>query len=182
METGDDGTTAAGSLQVQVDYCPDPASMCIEFDSRGGVNDAITRAVNLDGATSATLTFDYRVHTILDSAEFVLEVSADGGANWNSLASYNTVELVFGETIDLTPYISADTQIRFRLNDKFAFYLFVDNVEIWYGDTPEPSTALLLGSGLAGLAAWRRRRGPTALRAPGRGRGAPRESGRPGTR
>ena len=132
IESGDNGDPWSGSITVETDYCPDTSSRCIEFDARGGVNDAITRAANLAGAESATLTFDYRVHTIGESAEFVLEASTDGGSSWSSpLATFNAVTVEYGKTVDLTPFASAHTQFRFRVTDydpEAHFYL--DNVEI----------------------------------------------------
>ena len=102
IETGDNNSPSGGDIAVEVDYCPSSSSRCIEFDSdSGALNDTIEREMDLSGATSATLSFDYRLD--YSGAEYVLEVSTDGGASWLSspLAVYNTPAQVFGESIDL---------------------------------------------------------------------------------
>ena len=143
VETGDNGTASGGAITVEVDYCPDYQSQCIEFDARGGVNDSIERAIDLSGAIAAELSFDYRLNYIHDDATFVLEASSNGGASWSAqpLAVYANEELVFGETVDLTPYISADTRIRFRITDSDEdAHLTIDNVEVRITDGEDNDT------------------------------------------
>ncbi len=134
IETGDDNTPNTGEITVEVDDCPDAGSRCIEFDSDTyALNDTLEREVNLSGAASATLSFDY--HLDFAGAEYLLEVSSDGGASWEPtpLATYSTPALVFGENIDLTPYASPNTRIRFRLTDTDGnAHLYIDDLQIDY--------------------------------------------------
>ncbi|MBT8443014.1 MAG: S8 family serine peptidase [Gammaproteobacteria bacterium] len=143
IESGDNNDPSGGSIAVETDYCPDPSSRCVEFDARGGVNDTLERAVDLGNATTAELVFDYRLYDIETSAEFVLEVSTDGGAHWDAepLAVYNTAELVLHESVDLTDFRSADTRIRLRVTDSDPeAHFYIDNVEIEIdgGDSKDP--------------------------------------------
>ena len=101
------------------------------------MNDSIERRVDLAGAAEATLTFDYRLYDVAETAEFVLEVSTDDGSTWEStpLGVYNDEELVFGETVDLSPYATGDTRIRFRVtNSDEDAHLYIDNVRVDVAD------------------------------------------------
>jgi hypothetical protein len=80
IESGDDGTPTWGSITVEVDNCPDPGSRCIEFDGDAYYNASIQRGIDLDGTSSATLSFDYRLDD--GGATYVWEVSTDGGYTW----------------------------------------------------------------------------------------------------
>jgi serine protease AprX len=131
IETGDNGSPSGGDITVEVDNCPISSSRCIEFDADSGVNDAIQRGADLSSATSATLTFDYRLDDT--GAAYVLEVSTNGGGTWTTLKTYTSVANVLGETVNLTPYGAAGTRIRFRLTDTDEdAHLYIDNVQIEY--------------------------------------------------
>ena len=135
VEFGDNNSPSGGSVSVEIDNCPDPASRCIEFDGRGGVGDAVQRPVDLSKANSAILTFDYRIYSVRDHVSYTLDVSTDGGNNWSSLATYSAQNgdnlLVFGETIDLSAYRSADAVIRFRVHEYDPdAHMYIDNVAI----------------------------------------------------
>lgn len=131
IETGDDNSSDDGDINVEVDECPLRSSRCIEFDADTGLNASIERQVDLSAANTATLTFDY--HLDDKHAEYLLEVSIDGGASWesNPLATFKKEKVIFGESIDLTPYISEQTRIRFRLTETDDdAHLYIDNVKI----------------------------------------------------
>ncbi len=102
-----------------------------------GSNKGVQRAVDLTGATTATLRLDHRRVSLENGNEYVnLEISSDGGTTWveldrfkgpqndisNQLASYN-----------ITPYISATTRIRLLGStnlDSTTDIVYFDNVEI----------------------------------------------------
>ncbi len=116
IESGDNGSPSSGDITVEVDDCPDDDSRCIEFDGDAGLNAAVEREVDLSAASSATLSFDF--HLDGSSAEYVLEVSTDGGASWQSPALRTFASKESGsERIDLSAHTSANTRIRFRLTD-----------------------------------------------------------------
>jgi subtilisin family serine protease len=133
-EIGDDGSASktSGNITVEVDNCPDVASRCVEIDARGGVGDAIQRQINLSNAFSAVLTFDWRVDEVYVAAEYVLEVSSNGGSSWTVLDRFSqNNDMRVGAQYDLTPYRATNTMIRFRVtkaDDGSNFYF--DNVQI----------------------------------------------------
>ncbi len=118
-----------------------PASPKGEFSwwsNRGDTsNSTLTRAVDLRGATEATLTFSawYEIEEGWDYA--YVEASTDGGNHWDILAGnyssdYNPVGNAFGlgwtgrsggadeakwveESVDLTPYAGQEILIRFEM-------------------------------------------------------------------
>ena len=130
METSDNGSPSGGDITVEYDYCPKSSSRCIEFDADSGLNASIEREADLSGADSATLEFDYRLDE--DEAEYKLEISGNGGASWTTLAVYDDEEVVFGESFDISQFISQQTRIRFRLtdDDEDDAHLYIDNVVI----------------------------------------------------
>ena len=111
-----DPTTAAGNFQIRL----------TDLDAEVGVPDLLSRTVNLSGATSATLTFDYRRDIPSGQADdqFFVLASKDGvnftqigqiGATGNASfvdRSYHAF------TFDLSSYISANTTIRFSVGDE----------------------------------------------------------------
>ncbi|MFN8597443.1 MAG: S8 family peptidase [Anaerolineae bacterium] len=99
-------------------------------------NRTISRAANLSGATAARLTFTYRrAGFTLSTHKAVVQVSKDGGTTWTTLgtisgpgADANPVSASF----DVTPWISANTKIRFGISAALTSYLYIDNVQITY--------------------------------------------------
>lgn len=76
--------------------------------------------IDLTGLDSAQLTFDWLIESGFDSGEFLsLDVSTNGGATWiqdvRRLNGNVSPENVWRtETVDMTPYMTANTKIRFR--------------------------------------------------------------------
>ncbi len=98
---------------------------------------SIERGVDLTGFEAAMLTFDWSTTSAATkNDEAVVEVSTDGGLTFTTLAMFESVQgQVVGasEMFDLTPYISANTIIRFRITNLFGGShdeFFVDNVNI----------------------------------------------------
>lgn len=98
----------------------------------------LTREANLSGATSATLTYDYQAVNHDDDGSVRVQVSGNGGLNWNTLATYRYNAGSGSASFDITPYISSNTQISFKLRSEIAMYLYVDNVQIEYSREPRP--------------------------------------------
>jgi uncharacterized repeat protein (TIGR01451 family) len=87
-----------------------------------GGQPSAAREVNLLGATSATLTFDWRTTGGVDfSDSVVLEVSADGGSTWTTLQNYTGLVGSNSGTgnFDLVPYAGSNTRLRFRVNNLY---------------------------------------------------------------
>jgi uncharacterized repeat protein (TIGR01451 family) len=125
------GGAAGGEIQIT------GGELRINGDT-GGTTNAIRRSVNIpDGAASATLTFDWRTATVEAVDSIVVQVAADGGTTFTTLATYTgyTGTASGSANIDLTPYLSTDTRIRFAVSAGYAEaddYFFVDNFRVQY--------------------------------------------------
>lgn len=123
-------------------------SFAAEVDG-SATNATLTTAnvIDLSGMASATLSFDWLIESGFDSGEYLaMDISTNGGLSWTQdvrrLNGNVSVEDVWhSETVDLTPYMSADLKIRFRskvsASDEDAN---VDNVRI-VGIADGPNTA-----------------------------------------
>ena len=94
---------------------------------------SISRQLNLLGADTARLSFDY-AYSGLGTNQFVnLQVSSDG-STWTTLAALgdttDATEYQFA-SFDLAPYIDSDTQIRFVVEGNGTSF-FVDNIQVAY--------------------------------------------------
>ena len=94
------------------------------------------RQVDLAGKQSATLKFMFDTSSGVDSDDAItVEASADGGATWTTLEVITgLVGQNWGEReIDITPFISAQTRVRFRVSNKYGGeheFFYVTDVEI----------------------------------------------------
>ncbi|MCA9195434.1 MAG: hypothetical protein KDB03_26870 [Planctomycetales bacterium] len=96
-------------------------SFAAEVD--GSANNAtltIASSIDMSGLQSAELTFDWLIESGFDAGEYLsLDISTNGGATWiqdvRRLNGNVSPENVWhNEVVDLTPYLSASTKIRFR--------------------------------------------------------------------
>ena len=135
IETNDSGGAGAtgGDLQVTGGE--------LRISSNGGSVESIARAVDLSGAASATLTFDFRTSSGIDTADAVaVDVSANGGATWVTLETFTgiTGSSAGSRSYDISGYASASTQIRARIANNYSGtneYFYLDNVQIQYTGT-----------------------------------------------
>jgi hypothetical protein len=131
-ETGDNGDA------------DDPGDGEIRIVSDGGnnrlrienSNRSVQREVNLNGMTSATLSFVYRRVGLDNNSDYVaVEASSNGGGSWTELDRFAGAANDGGYTAasyDLTPYIATNTRIRFRSPATLGNgdIVYFDNVEI----------------------------------------------------
>ena len=83
-----------------------------------GGQPSAAREVNLTGATTATLNFDWRTTGGVDASDSViLEVSANGGGSWSTLENFTGLvgSNSGSRSIDISSFASANTRIRFRV-------------------------------------------------------------------
>ena len=124
-ETGETTSPSAGYIRIV------SGQLRLSSTSR-----TIRRSANLSQATSAMLSFTYKRSSFTSSShKAVVQASKDGGAAWVTLATIagpgsdaNPVAASF----DLTPFLSANTAIRFAITSGTSNYLYIDDVAITY--------------------------------------------------
>lgn len=144
IEANDGASDQATTGELQVANDPtvtggNPVLKLSDLDSEVGVPDTVQRTVNLTGAVSAILTFDYRrdIPNGQSNDLFPVLISTDGisftqigvfGGSSVVDASYQTF------SFDISSYISAATIIRFSVGDGVdnGDVVYVDNVKISY--------------------------------------------------
>ncbi|OZG70846.1 hypothetical protein BTA51_23695 [Hahella sp. CCB-MM4] len=126
------------------------------FDDDQGDGPAIYRALDLSPYDNVTLTFDYYTQGFLESNDrFAVQVSTNGGVSYTTLASYSD-DTSGSASINLTPYISSSTRIRFAVTQGYGGsgeFMNIDNVAV---DVSGSGTACI--NPLVGL--WRMESGP----------------------
>ena len=130
-ESDDDGNAATGNIQI--------TGGRVEMNNPGydsGDQPAITRAVDLTGATFASLSFDYSETGNMETTDR-FEVRVFNGTIWTTVFSlYDD----FGATeqtayIDITEFANANTQIRFIITNFYGAsdeILRFDNIDICF--------------------------------------------------
>ena len=140
VEVNEFDGTSAGIARVRNDLCT--SGNCLRLGVPSGnsqqtySNRGVLREVDLSGATSATLTFDYRGGRSRGNQTVVLSISNDGGSNWNTLQSYviNRNNTPTGTAFfDITAYATSNTQIRFLATGNNAVVgMYIDDIDISY--------------------------------------------------
>jgi T1SS-143 domain-containing protein len=138
-ETDDDGAPNGGDITHETDYT---FNQYIELTDTDDASSSIARALDLSGATSATLTFDFQ-RVQLESADdrVIVEVSSDG-VNFTQIgvigggafddAAFQTA------SFDISAYASATTTIRFTATNGLDYgggdfdRVRIDNVNVAY--------------------------------------------------
>jgi Peptidase M10 serralysin C terminal/FecR protein len=151
-ELGDDfaatnGSPTAGDFTLAHDPLASTGNFQIRLadsDAETAPPDLLSRTVNLSAATSALLTFDYRRDIPSGQADdqFLVLASSDG-VNFTQIGQIGAtgdgsfVDPTYQTfTFDLTPYISANTTIRFSVGDNVdnGDVVYVDNIKVVYVD------------------------------------------------
>ena len=105
----------SGFLQLQ-DYAYD------------GVQPSAAREVDLSGASSAVLDFDYWASG--GEISVAVEVSADGGATWTTIENITNHSGWGWSTLDISGFASSETQVRYRVTSDQGGLFAVDWVEV----------------------------------------------------
>ncbi|WP_165840062.1 LamG domain-containing protein [Motiliproteus coralliicola] len=147
QEIGESDGASAGFVRVRNDSCS--SGNCLRLGvissepAQSFSNVGASREVDLSGATTATLTFNYRTGVIQNSETVSLQVSANGGSSWTTLRTYtvsSTNSSATAESVDLSSYIASNTQIRFLASGSNAIVgFYADDIEISY----DPCSTLL---------------------------------------
>jgi uncharacterized repeat protein (TIGR01451 family) len=152
--SNNDGTVNWNGDWIEVDGNsppPSPTSGNVFIDTSGrldlddqpntGGEPSVAREVNLSGAVSATLSFDWATTSGVDNNDsVVVEVSSNGGLSWTTLENFNGISgsNSGSRTYNILAFASANTQIRFRVNQRYNGgneSFLVDYVEIDFAST-----------------------------------------------
>ena len=133
QELGDDGDPAGGDVRIVEDAAPPVGTHHLQIRAD---NNGLARTVNLDGFIAPTLKFVRRLSQIELGDRFYLEVNA--GSGWTTLRTWTVTDMPdqdIREVIDLTPYRSPATAIRFRSDGSVESddSLYLDQIVIYEG-------------------------------------------------
>jgi serine protease AprX len=138
-EEGESDGPNSGRVRVVSNLnCAD--SNCLRIGAEGVRlnNHGVTRAVDLHGAVTATLSFSYLRKIEKGGGNLTPSISNDGGTTWINL---DGISLWFArdrsriyENYDLTPNLGSEMLIRFTVysKDEFTGYVYLDDVNIDY--------------------------------------------------
>ena len=133
QEIGENSDPYYGDVKIENNQ------LSLKDDDRG-----IFRHVDLDAATTATLSFEYRRHRFDSSDDYIaLEISTDNGDNWTELDRFAGPHNDYhpqSTSYDISNYLSATTVIRFITSPHHGNYdtLYLDNLEIVTNEDPSP--------------------------------------------
>jgi serine protease AprX len=138
QEVGEADGPGAGNVRVVSNSrCASP-SFCLQIgeSSTDIEGHGALRQADLSQAPSAQLTFSYRRgDATLTTGSVSLQVSGNGGASWTTLATYaldaGDASQV-SQSLDITPYLAANTQIRFIGAGTGNRAIYFDNIQISY--------------------------------------------------
>lgn len=98
----------------------------------------MTREVDVNGVSAAALSYDYVAEDNSGVGYVSVLVSADGGLNWETVAIHPYNAGSGFASFDITDYISPQMQVAFQTSSEIGMYLYVDNVQIEYGNPALP--------------------------------------------
>ncbi|AWC21143.1 Poly(beta-D-mannuronate) C5 epimerase 2 [Aminobacter sp. MSH1] len=136
-ETNDGGLASEGDIRIVADKGDNRLWLTDGDDSGSGGTDYIARSVDLTGAQSATLTFDYRRVSLDNSSDTVqVQISTNGGSFQTihtfapgTDADYKSI------TFDISSYMSANTTIRLVADNDLeedGEGVYFDNIRVDY--------------------------------------------------
>lgn len=134
-EVGDDGNPAAGNLVIV------NGELTMDDRPNSGGSPYVRRRVNLAGATTATMTFDWKTTSGVDNSDSIDVWVWNGGWTNIDIITNITGAQSGTNTYDLTPYISATTDVVLRVRANYggtSEQFIVDNLFISY-DAPSVS-------------------------------------------
>lgn len=148
-ETNDDGSPSTGRLLIT-------GGGALQLHNVPASTPSVLRTVNLAGASTATLTYDYRQTGADVGDDF--DVHIYNGTAFSLLRRWTGAVAAGSDSIDISAYINAGTQVRFRARASTDYtdaddFFVVDNVLITFtfpsvsSDPPELLSGLQLAAG-----------------------------------
>lgn len=133
IEVNDNGNPNSGVIEIT------GGELEIKDLSGGSPKAYIERAVDLTGATAASLSYDYREEGNLENSSSVnwdlFYIEVYDGSTWNIVQEVQDDFPGGTAQIDITPYANADTRIRFRVVEGFLGSdetIYFDNVTVCF--------------------------------------------------
>jgi LPXTG-site transpeptidase (sortase) family protein len=130
-ETNDDGNPASGKILIVGGQAQFRGVSTTDVFS-------LRRPVNLADAVGASLSFTANRNGTLEAADQVnIQISPDGGTNWQTIATLSGAFAIGTYTYDIASYASANTVIRFEATGysegtTIFEYFYLDNVQVQY--------------------------------------------------
>jgi hypothetical protein len=145
VEIGESDGPSAGIARVNASLCS--ADNCLRIGEPGSAstwsNRGVYREADLSGATSATLSFNYRSGRNSGSESVALAVSDDGGSSWTTLQTYSITSTNFTanpESFDISAFANADFRLRFLSSGNNAqIGMYIDDLRIDFQPTCVPT-------------------------------------------
>ena len=134
-EVGESDGATSGDVQIMNDQ----SNYQLRIRDNGNDGEGVERMADLSGATTATLTFDYRRMNLDNSSDYVaVYLSATGTPGpWTVVDYIGTSNDSSYQTYsrDISDYISAETAIRLRSSDSMGPIdtVWFDNIQIQCG-------------------------------------------------
>jgi hypothetical protein len=94
----------------------------------------LIREADVSGVSAATLSYDYVAEDNSGVGYVSVLISPDGGLNWETLAIHKYNAGSGFANFDVTDYISSQMQVAFQTSPEIGMYLYVDNVQVEFGD------------------------------------------------
>ncbi|MDJ0793003.1 MAG: DNRLRE domain-containing protein [Woeseiaceae bacterium] len=133
LEIGESNGATSGDIQVM----NDESNYQLRTRDNDNGGEGVQREVSLAGASTATLSYDYRRTGLDNTGDYTsVEVSANGAAGpWVELARHDgsgNDSSYQPASHSITPYVSANTRIRFKTSSTMGGTdtVWIDNVEI----------------------------------------------------
>lgn len=133
-ETNDDNNAGAGLMQIT-------GNLLRIRDNGNAANSMIDRQVDLTGFTTATLTYDFTSANAPAGSTFIVQASSNGGAAYTTIRTYTFPVANGTESLNLTPYIAANTRIRFATVG--ATWTGVNNAQFTLGNLQIKDSAVI---------------------------------------
>ncbi len=127
-ETGDDGSPSTGSIVVEAHAMNPTANTFALVVIPDNSGQSVARQADLQAAGATTLS--YQFHNEITAGVVELQLSDNGGLGWTTLRTYSTADVYGTESIDISTFRSATTQIRFATTTSGAGALRLDDIRI----------------------------------------------------
>jgi hypothetical protein len=126
IETNDDGNAGAGLIRIT------GGELRIE-DNANAAPSTIEREANLSTWSIATLTFSMHTTGVDVGDVMLLQVSANGGGSWTTIATYSgPFAATVNQSYDISAFRAANTRVRFIESANYGNndFFFVDNLQM----------------------------------------------------